>query len=512
MLKMAASGLRSTFASWFSCPTTNTNRKRPAKEMETPDCNNEENLDPNTLQAPRCKKQRRTYSVPREIRDRVKRKLFTDPPAEEELTIHNDVPRGSRNRTNSLFVLPIEILHLIFGLLDRETLTMLASLSKDLNESVITYALSGAGLKHVIAYQNGKYEPAHYSEAGNMFRRLTATKNLRQRLKIASQISEMKKPLCDAVIRTAGNAVAYKCFGSLFFRYIITWSEYDKLRAYCFFEKKTKLCQKISHILRLSPGVLPLHESDVRQLVCSTLLGPSHNDEEYSFWLSQLLKGHPITHQARLLYMLAGPTDCAGFILWSNACDCTSPLQLNKGSTVMKKDRDLSPLARGFRVLLTLRKEWSMDSIISVFDEMTTTPSGWCLGQVAMLLMLAGTDVTQAILGNRAVNGHVSDLTVMMYYLAHSCVKEDNENGNSQKLSWYLEMVRYVTGMLPGSKERQWFAYNLIDHWQSYLMSLFEEDDISEELANFDDIRQEFVTSLNCLSKLSVILLTNLSI
>lgn len=45
-------------------------------------------------------------------------------------------------------------------------------------------------------------------------------------------------------------------------------------------------------------------------------------------------------------------------------------------------------------------------------------------------------------------------------------------------------MVRYVTGMLPGSKERQWFAYNLIDHWQSYLMSLFEEDDISEELAS----------------------------
>ena len=164
MLKMAASGLRSTFASWFSCPTTNTSRKRSAKEMETPDCN-EENSDPNIAQAPKCKKQRRTYSVPREIRDRVKRKLFTDPPAEDQLTIHNDVPSES-NRMSSLFILPIEILHLIFGLLDRETLTMLASLSKDLNESVITYILSGAGLKHVIAYSTGKYEATHYSEAG----------------------------------------------------------------------------------------------------------------------------------------------------------------------------------------------------------------------------------------------------------------------------------------------------------------------------------------------------------
>lgn len=51
-----------------------------------------------------------------------------------------------------------------------------------------------------------------------------------------------------------------------------------------------------------------------------------------------------------------------------------------------------------------------------------------------MLLMLAGTEVTQAILGNRAVNGHIADLTVMMYYLAHACVTEDTENGSSEKL------------------------------------------------------------------------------
>ena len=71
---------------------------------------------------------------------------------------------------------------------------------------------------------------------------------------------------------------------------------------------------------------------------------------------------------------------------------------------------------------------------VCVYTCIIATPSGWCLGQVAVLLMLAGTDITQAILGNRAVNGHTSDLTVMMYYLAHSCVKEDNQNGDSQKL------------------------------------------------------------------------------
>lgn len=111
-------------------------------------------------------------------------------------------------------------------------------------------------------------------------------------------------------------------------------------------------------------------------------------------------------------------------------------------------------------MLLTERKEWTMDATISIFDEMTSnkinnykctimslfvsllfllslaTPTGWCLGQVATLLMLSGTEVTQAILGHRAVNGHITDLSVLAYYLAHACVKEDNEKPNSHKLRY----------------------------------------------------------------------------
>lgn len=48
--------------------------------------------------------------------------------------------------------------------------------------------------------------------------------------------------------------------------------------------------------------------------------------------------------------------------------------------------------------------------------------------------MEAGTEVCQAIFGNRAVNGHANELSVMAYYLAHACVKDDSENGKSQKL------------------------------------------------------------------------------
>lgn len=71
----------------------------------------------------------------------------------------------------------------------------------------------------------------------------------------------------------------------------------------------------MANVLRLSPGALPWHEYDLRQLIQNTLLEPSYSDAEYGFWLSQLLKGLPLTHQARLLYLFTGPTDSAGELL-----------------------------------------------------------------------------------------------------------------------------------------------------------------------------------------------------
>ena len=35
--------------------------------------------------------------------------------------------------------------------------------------------------------------------------------------------------------------------------------------------------------------------------------------------------------------------------------------------------------------------------------------------------------------------------------------------------------------MLPNKTEKQWFAKQLINHWQTYLTSLFEEEDFEDE-------------------------------
>ena len=41
--------------------------------------------------------------------------------------------------------------------------------------------------------------------------------------------------------------------------------------------------------------------------------------------------------------------------------------------------------------------------------------------------MHGGTKVCQVVLGNKAINGHVDDLAVLCYYLAHVCIEEDNK-------------------------------------------------------------------------------------
>ena len=68
----------------------------------------------------------------------------------------------------------------------------------------------------------------------------------------------------------------------------------------------------MNKVLRSLPASLPWHEKDVRLLHRFTFLIPSRTDQEYSYWMTQILKPWPITFQARLLYILTGPEDANG--------------------------------------------------------------------------------------------------------------------------------------------------------------------------------------------------------
>lgn len=213
MLSMASS-FRSTLTSWF------TRKKRTAIEMETPD----ENAVPNIpLGAPNHKKRR--VSIPRtSLRNlNAKRKLFLTPPIKPivvkpqlgndewltTLVTHPDHSMGW------LKILPIELLHMIFHLLDKDTLAVVSIVSRDLNNSVLNYLMSGHGLKHIVPITLPPLEHkldeldfnlSAFNDAGNniiilqssslisiigiLFRKVTALQSLTRRLRIASHFSE----------------------------------------------------------------------------------------------------------------------------------------------------------------------------------------------------------------------------------------------------------------------------------------------------------------------------------
>ena len=63
-------------------------------------------------------------------------------------------------------------------------------------------------------------------------------------------------------------------------------------------------------------------------------------------------------------------------------------------------------------------------------------PRDWDLEKVATLLMWSGSEVTHAILGNRALNSEMSVLILLVYALAKVCAKQDREENGSRHLRY----------------------------------------------------------------------------
>lgn len=214
MLSMASS-FRSTLTSWF------TRKKRSAIEMETPD----ENVAPNIpLGAPNHKKRR--LSIPRtSLRNlNAKRKLFLTAPV-KQIVVKPQLGNGEWLTTlvtdpdhsmGWLKILPVELLHMIFHLLDKDTLAVLSTVSRDLNNSVLNYLMSGHGLKHILPItlpplehklDELEFNICAFDDAGNnnliilqnkslisiigiLFRKVTTLQSLTRRLRIASHFFE----------------------------------------------------------------------------------------------------------------------------------------------------------------------------------------------------------------------------------------------------------------------------------------------------------------------------------
>lgn len=107
------------------------------------------------------------------------------------------------------------------------------------------------------------------------------------------------------------------------------------------------------------------------------------------------------------------------------------------------------------------------------------TPNGWCLENVAQLLMLCGTEITKGVLGCRAVNNQVDELSILSYYLACTCVRTDkNRKGTkTEYMQWFVSIMSYTVDLLPSARDRSRFLNGLMGTWHDYLTALFDDHD-----------------------------------
>ena len=80
---------------------------------------------------------------------------------------------------------------------------------------------------------------------------------------------------------------------------------------------------------------------------------------------------------------------------------------------------------------LLLKKFHSVIIIIITVLHHTAMPNGWCLENVAQLLINCGTDICKGVLGCKAVNGHVDELIVICFYLGNACALKDSPSDDS---------------------------------------------------------------------------------
>lgn len=93
--------------------------------------------------------------------------------------------------------------------------------------------------------------------------------------------------------------------------------------------------------------------------------------------------------------------------------------------------------------------------------------------------MLCGTEITKGVLGCRAVNNQVDELSILSYYLACACVRTDKkkEGTNTEYMQWFVSIMSYTVDLLPSARDRSRFLNGLMGTWHDYLTALFDDHD-----------------------------------
>lgn len=177
-----------------------------------------------------------------------------------------------------------------------------------------------------------------------------------------------------------------------------------------------------------------------------------------------------MVHQARLLYIMYGPT-ADEEILWYELCENT-PIDSEQSA------KHFGELANSLQILHCYQKEWSEDNIITLLDELTSSPDEWLAENVAHLLLSCGDVITSKLLTSKAINGRIMELSSITTSFCVVCVK------NSFSLSYVITMIQKILDAMENGKKRLQFFNSVMDMFRELILDLHEFSDPEDTHGN----------------------------
>ncbi|XP_035309882.1 F-box only protein 47 isoform X3 [Cricetulus griseus] len=215
-------------------------------------------------------------------------------------------------------VLPLEIFHIILRYLSVKDIGMLSMVSKTVSQHIINYISTSSGSRRLLIQNfhdldlSGTKEESrlleHYRALGLLFKRCTLLLPTKDRLKyihkILSEVSCFKFSSCSAPLQCLG----LPCYGMFLQTLTAGWDELECHRVYNFLCELTNLSRKMQTVVCNKPGSARKLELRIRLFCRNVLLDHWTQRSDSAFWLTRILKPWPMVNQARLLYIIFGPT------------------------------------------------------------------------------------------------------------------------------------------------------------------------------------------------------------
>ncbi|XP_061774265.1 F-box only protein 47-like [Nerophis ophidion] len=352
-----------------------------------------------------------------------------------------------KNCKNFFHKLPLEVFHIILDHLSVLEVSVFCLASKEMTNHVVNYISTLAWKRkamlqnfHTAACPQQKY----FKDLGLLFKRCTMLLPTKERLRFTLH-KFLQVPCFMQEACSAPNCIGLVRYGVFLQTLIAGWDDIECQRVFISLCDVTNLLHRVQSILTGKPGLKCYQELELRYFCRQVLLDLSPNQLECQFWLIHLLKPWPLVSQAHLLLILYGPLQPEGAISWHELVVQGLPPD------------SLWDLARAILLLFNKPelKDWTMQSTIAIFEEITAIPEPWHTENVARLLVLCGTRLCYTVLASRALCGRFQEISKMIVYIVLVCEKD------GYQMTWAVKLVQQIHAGFSSAIEKVVFIHHL---------------------------------------------------